>query len=159
MVHSLVRFSAAAPSRNLKGMWQALLRGFFFGTAYSLVYLNWFLNLQPLDWLNFNGWQGWLLAGAAWLVVSIQQGLIISLFALAINKLPLVASFLPTKSLKFWNLLALLTVPLVWLLITNFLGNAHSALGVPWTMLEYSQYKQISFIQIASIIGGIGVGV
>ncbi len=46
----------------------------------------------------------------------------------------------------------------VWLLVTNFLGNAHSALGVPWTMLEYSQYKQVALIQIASIIGGVGMG-
>ncbi|CAN5333523.1 apolipoprotein N-acyltransferase [soil metagenome] len=141
-----------------KGMWQALLRGLTFGSGYSLVYLNWFLDLQPLDWLNFNGWQGWLLAGAAWAFVSGQQALIVSLFALAINKLPMVGAFFPANVQKSWKLPALITVPLAWLLVTNFLGNAHSALGVPWTMLEYSQYKQVSLIQIASIIGGVGVG-
>ncbi len=146
----------AACSSN--GMWQALLRGFVFGTAYSLVYANWLLGLQPLEWLNFNSWQGWLLAGAAWIIISMHQGLIVALFALVVNKLPMTGSFLAKKVQKQWQLPALLTVPLVWMLVTNFLGNAHSALGVPWAMLEYSQYKQISFIQIASVIGGVGVG-
>lgn len=152
----LVPLLVAATSS--KGMWQALLRGLIFGSGYSLVYLNWFLDLQPLDWLNFNGWQGWLLAGAAWAFVSGQQAIIVSLFALAINKLPMVGAFTPAKTRNSWKLPALITVPFVWLLVTNFLGNAHSALGVPWTMLEYSQYKQVSLIQIASIIGGVGVG-
>jgi apolipoprotein N-acyltransferase len=146
---------AAASS---KGMWQALLRGFIFGLAYNLTYLNWFLNLQPLDWLNFNGWQGWLLAGTAWAFVSTLQGLIVSAFALTINKLPMTGSFFPVKIENSWRLPALITVPLAWLLITFFLGNAHDLLGVPWSMLEYSQYKQLPLIQIASIIGGVGLG-
>src|ERR1700691_6104488 len=37
-----------------KNGWQAAWRGLIFGTAYNLVYLNWYLGLQPLDWLGFN---------------------------------------------------------------------------------------------------------
>lgn len=146
---------AATSSRD---MWQAFLRGFSFGLIYNLTYLNWFLNLQPLDWLNFNGWQGWLLAGAAWAFVTTIQGFIVAVFAVAINKLPLTGSFVPCKLENSWRLPALITVPLVWVLITFFLGNAHDLLGVPWTMLEYSQYKQLPLIQITSIIGGVGLG-
>src|SRR5262249_5761873 len=40
----------------------------------------------------------------------------------------------------------------------NKLANAHDLLGVPWTMLEYSQYRQLPLIQIASIVGGVGLG-
>lgn len=140
-----------------KGMWQALLRGFIFGTAYSLTYLNWLLALQPLDWLGFSGWQGWFLAGAAWLFVATLQGLIVSAFALIISTLPMTGSFLPAKIGNSWRLPALTVIPFLWLLITFFLGNAHDLLGVPWTMLEYSQYKLLPLIQIASIIGGVGM--
>jgi apolipoprotein N-acyltransferase len=40
----------------------------------------------------------------------------------------------------------------------NELGNWPGLLGVPWSMLEYSQYQQLVLIQCADIIGGIGVG-
>lgn len=141
-----------------KGMWQALLRGFSFGLSYNLTYLNWFLNLQPLDWLNFNGWQGWLLAGTAWAFVATIQGVIVAVFAAVISKLPLTGSIIPTRLENSWRMPALITVPVIWVLITFFLGNAHDLLGVPWSMLEYSQYKQLPLIQIASIIGGVGLG-
>ncbi len=146
---------AATTSRGIP---QALLRGFIFGLAYNLTYLNWLLNLQPLDWLNFNGWQGWLLAGAAWAFVATLQGLIVAAFTAVISKLPLTGSFLPKKINQSWRLPALLVVPFTWLLITFFLGNAHDLLGVPWSMLEYSQYKLLPLVQIASIIGGVGIG-
>jgi apolipoprotein N-acyltransferase len=135
----LVPLLLAATSST--GMWQAILRGFVFGIAYNLTYLNWLLNLQPLDWLNFNGWQGWLLAGTAWAFVSTLQGLIVAAFSLIINKLPITGSFYPVKIGNSWKLPALITVPITWLLVTFFLGNAHDLLGVP-----------------ASIIGGVGLG-
>jgi apolipoprotein N-acyltransferase len=40
----------------------------------------------------------------------------------------------------------------------NKLGNAHDLLGVPWSMLEYSQYRQLPLIQVASLVGGVGIG-
>src|SRR5262249_22437461 len=55
------------------------------------------------------------------------------------------------------SLPALWTIPLLWVLLVNKLGNAHCLTGVPWSMLEYSQYKQLPLIQIASIIGGISI--
>ena len=140
------------------GKWQAYLRGFFFGTAYNLVYFNWLLGLQPLDWLSFNGLEGWFLASFACLFVSVQQGLIVGLFSLILRSIPLSGSFFVEKTQGQWKAPALLAVPLLWVLVNNFIGNAHWMTGVPWSMLEYSQYKQVSFIQIASIIGGVGLG-
>ncbi|MBX9694527.1 MAG: hypothetical protein K2Z81_19225, partial [Cyanobacteria bacterium] len=64
-----------------KGFWQAAARGFVFGLAYNLVYLSWYLGLSPLDWLGFNWWQGWLLAGSAWLIASLIQATVISAFS------------------------------------------------------------------------------
>jgi hypothetical protein len=39
----------------------------------------------------------------------------------------------------------------------NKIGNQADLLGVPWSMLEYSQYRQNMLIQGASVFGGIGL--
>jgi len=146
---------AIATSSGIK---QAFLRGFTFGTAYNLVYISWLLGLQPLNWLGFNWWQGGLLASAAWIICSVHQGLITALFATIARLLPITGGFFPKKTSGTFSLPALLAVPLLWILVHNFIGNAHDALGIPWTMIEYSQYKQAYLIQCASIIGGVGIG-
>lgn len=140
-----------------KSAWQAFFRGTLFGTAYNLVYQNWYLGLQPLDWLGFNNWQGWLLAVLAWVVVCVHQGLIIGLFSAVAHLVPTTGQFFTEGTKKRMKLPASFILPLVWVLIVNKLGNAHMALGVPFAMLEYTQYKQISLIQIASVVGGIGL--
>ncbi|MBX9951133.1 MAG: apolipoprotein N-acyltransferase [Candidatus Obscuribacterales bacterium] len=158
---SFLAWFALAPllllSVSSKSALQAFLRGTVFGTAYNLVYQNWYLGLQPLDWLGFNQWQGWALAGLAWLVIAVHQGIIIGLFAAAAHLVPTTGQFLSEGSKKHLKLPAFFILPLLWVLIVNKLGNAHAALGVPFAMLEYTQYKQTALIQIASIIGGIGL--
>lgn len=140
-----------------KSIWQAFARGTIFGTAFNLVYQNWYLGLQPLDWLGFNSWQGWLLACLAWFVVCFHQGFIIGIFSAIAYKIPMCGTFFPEGKKAKFKLPALLVLPLAWVLVVNLLGNAHAALGVPFAMLEYTQYKQISLIQSASVIGGIGL--
>jgi apolipoprotein N-acyltransferase len=137
---------------------QAFFRGFVFGTAYNLVYLNWYLGLHPLSWLGFSAIESMLMAGGIWLVLAVHQGLIIGSFAAICRLLPLTGSFLPGKVEGKWCLPAFILIPLLWVIIQNKLGNAHDFLGVPWSMIEYSQYKQVPVIQIASLVGGIGVG-
>jgi len=145
-------------SVSATGILAAFLRGTAFGIGYSLTYLNWYLGLQPLDWLLFNWWQGYLIAAAAWIIVSTHQALIIGIFSAILSKIPLTGSFLPGKRQGQWRLPALLVVPLLWTLVCNLICNARGATGVPWTMLEYSQYRQIPLIQIASVVGGVGLG-
>ncbi len=133
--------------------------GFLFGLAYNALYLHWYLGLAPLDWLGFNGGQGQLLAWSALFVVAGHQALLIGIFAfvyrlLLSNQLIYAAQVGANKSV----LLQMFLVPMLWILLINKLGNAHYLTGVPWSMLEYSQYKQLTFIQIADIIGGIGIG-
>lgn len=158
---SFLAWFALAPllllTASSKSILQAFIRGTVFGTAYNMVYQNWYLGLQPLDWLGFNQWQGWLLACLALLVISVHQGLIIGLFSAVAYLVPTTGQFVPEGSKKRMKLPAFLILPLLWVLIVNKLGNAHIALGVPFAMLEYTQYKQISLIQIASVIGGIGL--
>ncbi|GAI34517.1 unnamed protein product, partial [marine sediment metagenome] len=47
-------FLLVAGSESLK---QASIRGFVFGAAYNLVYLNWYLGLHSLSWMGLNDWQ------------------------------------------------------------------------------------------------------
>ncbi len=141
-----------------ENVWIAAWRGLLFGTAYNLVYGNWLLGLWPLDWLGFNSWQGALLAGAAWFIACLHQGLLISCFSAVCRLIPMKGILFPEYIKKAWTWPALLVVPLLWLIAVNKVGNAHFFLGVPWTMLEYSQYKILPVIQICSIIGGIGLG-
>jgi apolipoprotein N-acyltransferase len=137
---------------------QAFWRGFTFGTAYNLVYLNWYLGLHPLTWLGFSSVESIFMAVGIWIALAIHQGLIVGLFALLCRMLPLSGGFLPHRIDNKWYLPALIVIPLAWVLMENKIGNAHDLLGVPWSMVEYSQYKQLALIQIASVIGGIGVG-
>src|SRR5579875_1610478 len=134
-------------------LWQAARRGLTFG----LVYLHWYLGLYPLDWLGFNDWQGRALALAAWLCVALHQGFIVAAFAAACRILPLTGGFLPRKVEERWHLPALVAVPLLWVLVENKVGNAPDLLGVPWSMIEYSQYRQLALLQAARWVGGIGI--
>ncbi len=136
---------------------QIMLAGAF-GLAYNLVYLHWYLNLAPLDWLGFSGIFGYLLAILAWLSVAIHQALAFILFAALVSRLPLSGSFTAKRGpKKVWLIPALVVLPIAWVLIVNRLGNMPDLMGVPWTMLEYTQYKQPAFLQSASVIGGIGI--
>ena len=148
-------FLLVAGSLNLK---QATLRGLIFGSAYNLVYLNWYLHLHPLNWMDFSDWQSILLSGFCWLFVSVHQGLMYAILAFAVRLLPLCGGVLPRKVEDKWKIPALLVLPILYQLAFEKLLNAHDLLGVPWSMIEYSQYKQSAFIQIAALIGGIGVG-
>ncbi|MBX9688360.1 MAG: apolipoprotein N-acyltransferase [Candidatus Obscuribacterales bacterium] len=137
---------------------RAGLLGLIYGTTYHLVYLNWYLALHPLSWMGLADWQSILLSALCWLIVSTHQGLMFAVFALLMRFLPLCGGALPRKVEDRWKVPALITLPLLWQLAFERVLNAHDYLGVPWSMIEYSQYKQTAFIQIASLIGGIGVG-
>jgi apolipoprotein N-acyltransferase len=142
-------------SNNLK---HAFLRGLLFGAGYELVYLNWVFGLHPLEWLGFNAWQSCLLAFGALSIWSMHQALLVACFAVLCRLIPVTGNFLPDKEGDRWRLPAVLVIPSIWVLWMSKVGNAHFLCGVPWGMLEYSQYKQFFVIQIASIIGGIGIG-
>lgn len=153
---ALAPFFLLVVSAKNKGT--AFLRGFLFALGYNLVYLTWYLKLHPLGWLGFNDFESILLSGLAWLIVSTHQALLTGIVALVIKVLPTTGGFLPAKVEDKWKLPVLSMVPLIWVLLQNKILNAPDFLGVPWTALEYSQYKVLPILQIASIVGGIGLG-
>lgn len=136
----------------------AFLRGLVFGAAYNLVYLSWYLKLHPLDWMGFSTIESIGVATAAWVVVSMHQAVITAIAAFLFRAIPTTGGFLPRKVEDHWKAPALIVIPLLWVLLQNKIANAHDWLGVPWTMLEYSQYKMLPVLQAASWIGGIGIG-
>ncbi len=142
-------------SKNKK---QAFFRGVTFGAGYHVVYLNWILGLHPMDWLHFHPAFSFFIATGALLGWSFHQALLVGVFALICHSIPLTGNWLPRRVDNKMHWPALIVIPTIWVLWMSKIGNAHCLLGVPWGMLEYSQYKQLFIIQIASIIGGIGIG-
>jgi len=140
------------------GIRDAFLRGLVFGFAYNLVYLCWYLKLHPLNWMGFNDIQSVLVSAAAWIIVSLHQAVIVAVISAGIRFLPLCGGFLPRQVEEKWRAPALLLIPVFWVLMQNKIANAPDWLGVPWTMLEYSQYQVLPVLQSASWIGGIGIG-
>lgn len=132
------------------------VRAFFFGLGFNLVYLNWYLGLHPLSWLGFADWQSIGISVFCLLFVTCQQALIYGLFGFLMRLIPLCGGFLPRQVDGRWCAPAFLVVPLLWCVIQEKVGNAPDLLGVPWSMIEYTQYKQIALIQVCSIVGGIG---
>jgi len=140
-----------------RGSWKRTQIGFVYGLAYNLTYLHWYLGLAPLDWLGFPGIQGNLLAAFAWLFTSTHQALAFGVFALTVGFVPMSGSFTVKRIGDQLTFPALLCLPILWVLIVNRICNAQDLMGVPWTQLEYTQYKQTFILQAASICGGIGV--
>ncbi len=145
-------------SCSSSGFKDVFFRGLLFGLGYEMVYLNWVFGLHPLDWLGFAPWQSSLLCLSALSIWAGHQALLVSLFCVICRLIPVSGSFFPQKLRNRWHVPAAIVIPAVWVLWMGKIGNAHSLCGVPWGMLEYSQYKQFFVIQIASMIGGIGIG-
>ncbi len=140
------------------GVVSAALRAFLFGFGFNAVYLNWYLGLHPLNWLGFADWQSGGITLFCLLFVTCQQALIYAVLGLVVRLIPLCGGFLPRQVEGSWRAPALVVIPLLWCLIQEKIGNAPNLLGVPWSMIEYTQYKQTALIQISSIVGGIGLG-
>lgn len=143
---------------SAEGVRDAFVRGLVFGFAYNLVYVNWYLRLHPLAWMGFNDIQSGLIATGAWIAASLHQALIVAVISAIIRLIPLCGGIIPREVEGKWCLPVLLVVPPIWVLMQNKIANAPDWLGVPWPMLEYSQYNMLPIIQSASWIGGIGIG-
>lgn len=133
----------------------AALRSFLFGWSYNLVYMHWYLQLHSATWDAMP--YPMLVSAFCWLAECARQGAMVAAFGVLCFKLPLAASFSVKRIRGRLCLPALILIPICWVLSVNKVGNALCIQGVPWTMLEYTQYKQVELIQSASVIGGIGL--
>lgn len=135
---------------------QAFNRAFAFGAAYTLTYGHWLLSLNPAwSWISpdYIG----LTAAFWWIVCALHQGTVFGVIAVILRKLPMSSGWFPEfeKGIKIPIIVAF---PLLWVLMLNKVANCPATLGFPWTMLEYSQYRNLELIQAAKFVGGIGIG-
>lgn len=133
---------------------QAALTGLAFGLGYHLVGLSWYLGLESMSWLGIHEIFGWQLTILIWLIEALHQSLLISAFALMLFCLPLRPGFLPNIERPFFP--HLIAIPLLWVFLQWMVAPSEFFVGLPINQLAYSQYKQLSFIQVASV-GGSGL--
>lgn len=145
-----------ALSLSARDNYQAGFRGFVFGTAYNLVYLNWLLTFREAYSEGSFTFCPTIINVAFWLLLSSWQGLFVGIFACLARSIPLVPGWLPARHQGRWHLPSFLLLPLLFVSIDR-LCNTTQLLGFPWSALHYSQYKQPAILQIASIIGGVGI--
>ena len=134
--------------KNTHSLKMSILCSFAFGLSYNLLTLIWLAHLHPLKWLGFTFIQSLALTGLIWTVVSAYASIYLCLFGISI--------YFAAKS-NFSILVKSLIIALGWSLIVNKLMSV-GEFGFPWSMIEYSQYKNLDLIQFAQYIGGIGVG-
>lgn len=143
-------FSAREP-------WLAGVRGWYFATAYNLVYLSWYLCFRPQFSAGTFAFTPAVMCVLFWTAMAAWQGLFVSIFSCVANAVPLTGGWLPRKHQGRWLFPSFLAIPFLWILIDR-MCNAPVLFGVPWSALEYSQYKQLPLIQAASVVGGVGIG-
>lgn len=144
---------------------EAFYRGVHFGFGYTLVYNLCILQFTTDVWPASVGPYIAFTNPVIWLLIALQQAAIYGTLCSVVKWMPLNSGILPKKSSDEindkgtgWTLPALFLIPLVWCLIFNKIGNAWGSMGITWGLLEYSQYDNKALIQIASWIGGIGIG-
>lgn len=150
---------------NARSVPEAFHRGLHFGFSYTLVYNICILQFTTDVWPETIGPYIAFANPVVWILIALQQGALYGTLCSVVKWMPLTSKLLPEKRHREaengkpgWMLPALYMIPLVWCLIFNKLGNSWGSLGFTWGLLEYTQYNQKALIQIASWVGGIGVG-
>ena len=125
---------------------------FLFGFSYNLSYLHWLFSMHPLNWIGFNDFQSYLISSLAVIIVSGFNALFFLLFSVCVF---LIKKFSLIKHKS--GILYVLIITFLWLIVFNKLLACKFLLGVPWTLIEYSQYKNLYLIQIAEYFGSISI--
>lgn len=128
-----------------------------FGYAYNLVYVIWILQFSCFVWPENLHSLHMVANASVWILYSLQQGVLFGTFAFLMRWIPLTGGVLAIKNKKGWHFPSVIVLPILWILIFNKLGNSQASLAMPWSLIEYSQCAFLSFAQIASLIGGIGI--
>lgn len=118
---------------------EAFKAGFFFGIVYFFGTTYWIYH-------SINKY------GSIPFVPSI---LIVLLLCLYLSLYPALFSFLYSSYIRKTDLPVMLVAPVFWTVL-EFV-RSYAITGFPWSSLGYSQYKFLSFIQIADITGVYGI--
>ena len=125
---------------------------FLFGFAYNLSYLYWLFSIHPLNWLGFSDFQSYIISFLAVILVSAFNSMFFVLFAVCVFLIKKFSLVNHKSGISY-----ILIVTFLWLIIFNKLSACKFLLGMPWTLVEYSQYKNLYLIQIAEYLGSMSI--
>lgn len=132
---------------------QAVVRGWLFGLVFHLVWMSWLLKINLPPWVGIKDAGQVLLAGLiCWLLAGIIYG---STYAFSSAVLWLVHRFVAKKGLV--SMVALIVDGAVFAAASLFICDKPDILLLPMAALEYSQYNNQVFLQVAGLIGGSGL--
>lgn len=130
---------------------EAALMGLTFGFAYHMLGLRWLFDLHPMHWFVNSDAMSLIVGMQLWILESLHQALLFSLFAFFLYILPMRAGFTPHYKRPFFPVL--LSVPVVWVFLQWFVGTSPLFLGVPINQLAYGQVNFPAIMQIAHFGG------
>lgn len=142
-------FIAISTSKKLI---ESLLYSFLFGFAYNFCYLHWILSIHPLSWLGFNNTVSLTVSFFSLLVAAFCNSVFFVLFAILVTILKQLSVNPYNKGIP-----NLVLITFIWLIVFNKISCMEMFLGFPWTLVEYSQYKNLHLIQIAEYLGSISI--
>ena len=137
-------------SRNV---FEVSIFSFVFGLAYNLLCLKWIFTIHSLSWLGFSEQLSYLISFSAWIIASVICSAFFIFFGIVtyyINK---------QSNNNNKGILGCLLNSFIWVVIFNKLASLSIFLGFPWSLVEYSQYKNFYLIQIAELFGSIFISV
>ncbi len=131
---------------------ETVFYSFIFGFAYNFWYLHWLFSLHPLEWLGFGNISSLLISFFALIIVTTYNSLFFALFGA-------VAAYHKKISPSPYNkgIPNFLLTTIFWLVIFNKLSSSKLLLGFPWTLIEYSQYKNLFLIQMSEYFGSLSI--
>ncbi|MBI2995831.1 MAG: apolipoprotein N-acyltransferase [Candidatus Melainabacteria bacterium] len=131
---------------------EGIFYSFLFGFGYNFWYLHWLFSMHPLDWLGLSNTESLILSYLALFITSVYCSLYFVLFTICVFLLKQV-------SVKPFNnsILKLILTTFIWLIVFNKLLSCKYLPGFPWTLVEYSQYKNLFLIQIAEYFGSVSI--
>lgn len=129
---------------------ETLLLSFLFGFSYNFSCLHWLLSLHPLTWLGLSIKESYFVSFFALLIPAFYNALFFVLFAYVVILFKRLSSY---KN----GILNLLFISIIWLIVFNKLSASAFLHGFPWTLIEYSQYKNLLLIQVAEYFGSVSI--
>ena len=132
-------------SKNIK---EAFIYPFTFGFFYNSWYLHWLPSMHSLGWLGLSESESIFVSYLSYFMVVLHGALFFVLYSFILF---IIKKFSLNPFPK--GLITNLIYSFLWLVVFNKIYSIKAFLGFPWTLVEYSQYKNLFLIQVAEFFG------
>ena len=145
-------------NKSAKSLLSCFLETFIFLTIYNLVSFIWIFSIHPLSWLGLSNLESISIASLAWILPSLYQSLLLSIFSIAVF---LIYQFKDSKKHEELSLVEVLILSFIWALIQYKVfaspNSPWSIFSIPVNQLAYSQAMNSSLFNLFSIFGATGI--